>query len=382
MEPNENDDKATERQLQALQRWGVTGGVLGALDKRTASTWLSEFVAGFKEGRPHRPDIRERPPEPGQPEAPPAPVPVPTSPATPPEKAPVPAFRPASAPVEPTPRPSAEREEMDTLRAVVFPDASDVELRLVLQMARNLNLDPRRGQIHAFRVGGRPIVTVGIDGYRVIAEDSGQYDGQDPPKLETAPDGKLVSATVTVYRRGMSRGVSATAWWDEYARDTHPWRNMPRVMLSKVAEALALRKCFPRGLSGTYTPEELDQAQVAVPLSPPRVELAALPARRRGRPPKPPVTPEPTIEAPARSPRDLAAEAQASIDAVRRYLDDMSAPADRRTRVLDGVRDLLEAWGVSALSDFPGLCGRQAEVGAGVVDDLRLLVDLTREAGP
>ena len=175
--------------------------------------------------------------------------------------APTPAFTPASAMVAHPAPTTAKEEEMEVLRQVVFPGASDVELRMVLQMAKDLDLDPRRGQIHAFHVGSRPIVTVGIDGYRVIAENSGQYDGQDAPVLEYGQDKSLVSATVTVYRRGMSRGVSATAWWAEYARDTPPWRTMPRVMLSKVAEALALRRAFPRGLSGTYIPEELDQAR-------------------------------------------------------------------------------------------------------------------------
>ncbi len=73
------------------------------------------------------------------------------------------------------------------------------------------------------------------------------------------------SATVTVYRltQGSRFAYTATARWEEYcpaAGADHMWRKMPHTMLAKCAEALALRKAFPKQLAGLFAREELDQA--------------------------------------------------------------------------------------------------------------------------
>lgn len=161
------------------------------------------------------------------------------------------------------PRDAADSEMMDVLRNVVAPGASDAELRMLAMTGKALGLDVLRGQVKYVKIGGRGVIMVGIDGFRAIAEASGSYDGQDAPEYEYSDESlkHLVSATVKVYRKGMTHAVSATAFWDEYARDSPIWRQMPRLMLAKVAEALALRKAFPRGLAQLYAPEELDQAR-------------------------------------------------------------------------------------------------------------------------
>jgi len=120
-------------------------------------------------------------------------------------------------------------------------------------------------------------IQVSIDGFRAIAEESGMYAGNDDPKFEGEQEvfideGKKqkivvpVKATVTVYKMvvGQKCPFTATARWSEYypgVKIGFQWHKRPYLMLGKCAEALALRKGFPKLLSGMYTEEEMGQAR-------------------------------------------------------------------------------------------------------------------------
>ena len=168
-----------------------------------------------------------------------------------------------------SPLPKFTKEQADVLKATLCPGYSDEELALFGAYCGRTGLDPFSRQIVTWKDrNGKVVIQTGIDGFRLIAERSGQYDGQDAPALEFTEEVRgekkvklLVSATVRVYRKTFSHPISATAYWDEYAPQTivpgSSWDRMPSVMLSKCAEALALRKAFPNDLSGVYAPEEI-----------------------------------------------------------------------------------------------------------------------------
>lgn len=162
-------------------------------------------------------------------------------------------------------------DQISLIKSQIAPKATDDELRLFIHQAKRTGLDPLARQIYAIhrKQNGVDKMTIqtSIDGFRVIAERSGDYAGQDEPLFEL-DNGKPTKATVKVYRfRGDQRYCAAVgvAYWAEYVplyngQPSGLWAKMPHTMLAKVAEALALRKAYPQDLSGLYTNDEMNQA--------------------------------------------------------------------------------------------------------------------------
>jgi len=157
-----------------------------------------------------------------------------------------------------------KEEQIELIKKQIAPNANNNELKLFLYQAQRTGLDPLTRQIYCIHRGGKMTIQTSIDGFRVIAERSGEYAGQDEP-IYTEENGKLISCKITVYKfRGDVRYPASVgvAYFSEYVQQTPTWTKMPRVMLAKVAEALALRKAFPQDLSGLYTSDEMADAPV------------------------------------------------------------------------------------------------------------------------
>jgi hypothetical protein len=161
-------------------------------------------------------------------------------------------------------------------------------------------------------------IQTGIDGFRLVADRSGRYLGQEDPVFgpendDGAPD--WVKVTVLKQVQGAVAKFPAIARWKEYAQrkqngtPTAMWAQMPYLMLSKCAEALALRMAFPAELSGVYTREEMDQADF-VPAGPSQA-YADAPARQPAKPlakPPQPAAPKPVEPPPAAPPESYVAD--------------------------------------------------------------------------
>jgi phage recombination protein Bet len=209
---------------------------------------------------------------------------------------------------------------LDLIRRTVAKDCEPAEFDTFIHICRAVGLDPLRRQIYAFVFGKdnpsarRLSVVTAIDGYRAIAERTGNYRPDDrAPRIEYSEDAKdpsknplgIVRAEVTVYKHAHGEWfpVTGEAYWEEYApiietgeggvewvdsgyiypaghlkagkpkKKKVPigdvtealdpqkpnWRKMARVMISKCAEAQAIRRAWPDDFSGLEVEEEIDR---------------------------------------------------------------------------------------------------------------------------
>ena len=179
--------------------------------------------------------------------------------------------------------------ELELIKSQIAPNCSDGELALFGQVCQRTGLDPFTRQIYAIKRGSgdraKMTIQTSIDGFRLIADRSGHYDGNET--FWCAPDGVWrdvwlentppAAAKTVVWKRGSDRPFTGVARWGSYKQEFFDkqsqswklgdmWQKFPDLMLGKCSEALALRKAFPAELSGLYTSEEMAQATQAAPV--------------------------------------------------------------------------------------------------------------------
>ncbi|NCX94150.1 MAG: hypothetical protein EBX40_05705, partial [Gammaproteobacteria bacterium] len=139
-----------------------------------------------------------------------------------------------------------------TLRHTVAGGLNDAEFLLFAEHCKATGLNPFKREVWAIKAGGRLQVMTGINGFLAIANAHPQFDGME---VEVDFDEAPTKAICKVYRKDRKFPAVGVALMKEYGKDTPIWRQMPRVMLTKVAKSIAIREAFPQELNGLYTEE-------------------------------------------------------------------------------------------------------------------------------
>lgn len=217
-------------------------------------------------------------------------------------------------------------QQVDVVRRAVCVGANDAELEFFLATCKRVGLDPFARQIWFIKRPqktldsrgnevwldvGRPETS--IDGYRTIAERTGEYGGQgdmlwcdDKGKWTDVwlAEGPPHAAKANIIRDTFKSPLINVALYREfcpkYKNDKVPemWRKMGANQIAKCAEAGGFRRGFPRDLSGLVTDTEMEHVDaasaggfVAPPVSTPQLAEAQVPTR-------------PSVTVPAEMPRD------------------------------------------------------------------------------
>lgn len=172
-----------------------------------------------------------------------------------------------------------QEDNINFIKNSVATGATDEELKMLLYLSKEYNLDPLKKEIFFIKYGGKSTIITSRDGYLKIANSNPNFDGIESDvvyvgdKLTKMPDGsmtieygpehlifdknKLTGAYCSVFRKDRSKATTIfVSLKDYYKKNTPIWEQYINAMILKVAEAMALKRAF--SISGLVTREEIE----------------------------------------------------------------------------------------------------------------------------
>lgn len=165
------------------------------------------------------------------------------------------------------------------IKRTVAKGATNDELVMFVHTANKTGLDPFLKEIYFIKHGnGAVVMMTGRDGFLKIAHKSGKFRGMNSgcvrkndefevdygedtevvhkiKTLDPAERGAITGAWAEVFKEGNDKPVVVVVEWGTYNKKQNTWASHPDAMIIKVAESIALKKCF--GTSGLVSVEEM-----------------------------------------------------------------------------------------------------------------------------
>ncbi len=177
--------------------------------------------------------------------------------------------------------------QIDLIKNAIMPGANNAELSLFIEYARRTGLDPFARQLVPIKTWDKEQhryrweFMTGIDGLRLVAQRTGEYDGTEGPFFREKGgewqdywdgEGAPHECKILVYRKGASRGFPGRVKFQEFVRRNRQgqpygnWATHPEHMLAVRAESHALRKAFPRETAGLYVDYDDEGREIPRPV--------------------------------------------------------------------------------------------------------------------
>ena len=180
-----------------------------------------------------------------------------------------------------------DAKQLAALSQLGIQGVDNATLAIFFHYSQRTGLDPFSKQIYLINRGGRWVIQVGIDGFRIIArraadrsgctlgyEDTLFFGKDSEPRKVWVDDEPPVACQVTVLRDGHRfPGLTRYADYvplDKGGKPTGLWGKMPSEQSEKCSEARALRRAFPHDLGGVYIPEEIEEVPEELRIRPRR----------------------------------------------------------------------------------------------------------------
>lgn len=149
----------------------------------------------------------------------------------------------------------------------MYKDMPEATFKQFQHVCQAKNLDPVQKEIYAIPRNGKWSFEASIHGLLKVCAaqldgvETVWYDNASTPVEVWLPDHPPSACKATIYRKGCSHHFDAVVRFDDFGKGQRggPWRNMPSIMIRKVALTHALRLGFADLIGGLYEGAEMDQ---------------------------------------------------------------------------------------------------------------------------